>query len=124
MTELDEIYKCAICGNVVDVVHKGAGELVCCGQPMEVFQEKTQDEGNEKHKPLIEVQGDHSIVKVGSVPHPMEAEHYIEWIEGTTVDGIILRSFLKPGVEPIVKFPVVIVKARAYCNVHGLWTSD
>ena len=122
MTQQFQIYKCAICGNVVEVLHAGAGELICCGQPMKLQEEKTQEEGNEKHKPIIEEDSEGIVVKVGSVPHPMEEEHYIEWIEIYTDKGRS-KKFLKPGEKPEVVFPIKAQKmfARAYCNVHGLW---
>ncbi len=124
MTEINQIYKCNVCGNMTEVVHNGVGELVCCGQPMELKQEKTEDEGVEKHKPIIEKTDIGVIVKVGSDPHPMESEHYIEWIEVVTEH----RSYWKrlgPGKEPIAEFCLEAenLTARAYCNVHGLWRS-
>lgn len=124
MTELHQIYKCNVCGNIVEVLHAGAGELVCCGQPMELLKEKTEDEGQEKHVPVIEKTGNGVKVKVGSVPHPMEAEHYIEFIE-LIADGGIYRKFLKPGQPPEAEFAVKAdsIQAREFCNVHGLWKS-
>jgi len=118
MTELNQVYKCEICGNVVEVLHKATGELVCCGQPMDLQQEKTQDEGQEKHVPIIE----NNKVKVGSVPHPMEESHFIEWIEATT-ETAKCKKTLKPGDTPEAEFEEKPQKARAYCNAHGLWTS-
>ncbi len=124
MTELNQIYKCNICGNIVEVLHSGAGELVCCGQPMELLKEKTEDEGMEKHIPVIEFEGNKVIVKVGSVPHPMEEKHYIEWIEAIA-DGKHFKKFLKPNEKPEAEFCIKADKitAREYCNVHGLWKS-
>ena len=81
MTKLNEVYKCSLCGNIVEVVHAGAGALVCCNQPMALLTENTVDASKEKHVPVIEVGAASITVKVGSVPHPMEATHYIEWIE-------------------------------------------
>lgn len=95
MTQLKQIYKCNICGNVVEVLHTGAGQLVCCGQPMELLKEKTKDIGQEKHVPVIEKTEADVKVKVGSTPHPMEKEHYIEWIE-IIANGRVYRKFLKP----------------------------
>ena len=118
MTELNQIYKCNVCGNIVEVMHAGIGELVCCGKPMELQTEKTEDEGNEKHVPVIE----ENKVKVGSIPHPMEEEHYIEWIE-ITANGKTGKKLLKPGDSPEAKFETQPEKARIYCNVHGLWKS-
>ena len=122
MTELNEIYKCNVCGNIVQVIHSGAGELVCCGQPMELLKEKTEDEGMEKHVPVIEKTENGVKVKVGSVEHPMEENHFIEWIE-VIADGSSYRKFLKPGEKPEAEFEVSAesITAREYCNVHGLW---
>jgi len=122
MTELKQIYKCNICGNIVEVLHAGAGELVCCGQPMELLKEKTADVGLEKHVPVVERLDGKIKVKVGSVPHPMEQTHYIEWIE-MIADGKIYRRLLKPGDKPEAEFEVTAKKivAREYCNIHGLW---
>jgi superoxide reductase len=124
MTAVKQIYKCNVCGNIVEVLHAGQGELVCCGQPMELLEAKTADEGKEKHVPVIEA-GDKGVkVKVGSVPHPMEEKHYIEWIEVIT-DGDGCRQFLKPGDKPEAEFDIKSrkVAAREYCNIHGLWKS-
>jgi superoxide reductase len=122
MTQKKEIYKCNFCGNVVEVLHSGVGELVCCGQPMEKMNAKSQDEGLEKHLPVAEANGQKTKVKVGAVPHPMIAEHFIEWIEIETANGC-LRKFLKPGDAPEAEFEIseANFQARAYCNVHGLW---
>jgi superoxide reductase len=108
----------------VEVLGAGAGELVCCGQPMELLKEKTEDEGQEKHVPVVEKTGEGFMVKVGSVPHPMEDSHFIQWIE-LIADGRVLRKFLKPGEAPEAEFCVEAEKAEAreYCNVHGLWKS-
>ncbi|MBN3036840.1 MAG: desulfoferrodoxin [Candidatus Diapherotrites archaeon] len=124
MTELRQVYKCNVCGNIVEVLHAGVGELVCCGQPMQLLDEKTQDKGMEKHVPVIERSGDVVRVKVGSVPHPMEEAHYIEWVE-LVADGVVHRKFLKPGDAPEAEFHVSAreLSAREYCNVHGLWVS-
>ena len=122
MTELRQIYRCNICGNIVEVVHTGVGQLVCCGQPMELLKEKTEDISLEKHVPVIEKIGNKVKVKVGSVPHPMEEKHYIEWIQ-IVADGISCRKFLKPGQKPEAEFETTARKidAREYCNIHGLW---
>lgn len=122
MTALKQIYKCNICGNIVEVLHAGAGELVCCGQPMQLLVEKNQDIGQEKHVPVIEKTVTGVKVKVGSIPHPMEEKHYIEWIE-IIADGRIYRKFLKPGEQPEAEFEIQAekIEAREYCNVHGLW---
>ncbi len=122
--EKNEVYKCSICGNIVEVLTAGGGELVCCGQPMELLEAKTQDQGLEKHVPVIE-EGENSIlVKVGEVPHPMEAEHWINWIEVITKDGKNYRKFLNPGDQPQAEFCLKsdeIETVREFCNVHGLW---
>lgn len=116
------IYKCEVCGNIVEVLHAGDGELVCCDQPMTLMDEKTADTGKEKHVPVIEKVDGGYTVKVGSVPHPMEDKHYIEWIE-LLADGRAYRRFLQPGQAPEAVFHVdaARVEAREYCNVHGLW---
>jgi superoxide reductase len=117
-----QIYKCSICGNIVEVLHGGAGELVCCGEPMELLDEKTADTGKEKHVPVVEKVDGGYKVKVGDVPHPMEEKHYIEWIE-LLADGKAYRQFLQPGVAPEALFHIEAdsVSAREHCNVHGLW---
>ena len=124
MTKRNQIYKCNVCGNIIEVVHDASGQLVCCGQPMQLMEEKTADSANEKHVPVIEKQNDGILVKVGSVPHPMEKEHYIEWIE-LTADGISYKKFLNPGDKPEAFFPVKgeNLSAREYCSVHLLWKS-
>ena len=124
MAEIQQIYKCDVCGNIVEVLHGGAGELVCCGKPMELLKEKTEDEGQEKHVPVIEKTDSSIMVKVGSVPHPMEDNHYIEFIE-IIADGEVCRHFLKPGDKPEAEFCIQAesVTAREHCTVHGLWKS-
>ena len=122
MTELKQIYKCSVCGNMVEVVHTGAGELVCCGQPMELKTSNTQEAATEKHIPVVEKKDGMILVKVGSVPHPMEEEHFIEWVEIISGEKSI-RKRLKPGDASEVKFCDLgeSTEVRAYCNVHGLW---
>ncbi|KPK41368.1 MAG: desulfoferrodoxin [Phycisphaerae bacterium SG8_4] len=122
MAERLQIYKCATCGNIVEVLSGGAGQLVCCGGPMDLLDEKTADAATEKHVPVIEKIGGGYKVKVGSVPHPMTDEHLIEWIE-LLADGKAYRQFLEPGAEPEATFNVEAdsVSAREHCNVHGLW---
>jgi superoxide reductase len=122
MAEQLEVYKCDLCGNIVEVLHGGAGELVCCGQPMKLFVENTVDAAKEKHVPAIEKTAEGFKVKVGSVPHPMEEKHYIEWVE-VIAGGKTYRQFLKPGEEPEATFCIDAdqVTAREYCNLHGLW---
>lgn len=122
MTERRQIYRCNVCGNIVEVLHAGVGQLVCCGRPMELLKEKTEDVGMEKHVPLIEKTEKAVKVRVGSTPHPMEEKHYIEWIE-VIADGVTHRKFLKPGDKPEADFEVKAdkIEAREYCNIHGLW---
>ena len=123
MTEKLRVYKCEICGNIVEVLHSGVGELVCCGQPMTLQEEKTDDVTTEKHVPYIEKTDDGVKVRVGqNTTHPMEQKHYIEWIE-IIVDGKAYRQFLNPGDAPEAVFAVEgqSITAREYCNVHGLW---
>jgi superoxide reductase len=124
MTDRLQIYKCEICGNIVEVIHEGKGELVCCGEPMKQFVENTVDAAREKHVPVIERTASGFTIKVGSVPHPMEEKHYIEWIE-VIADGEAYRQFLKPGEAPEATFDIAgeKVTAREYCNLHGLWKS-
>jgi superoxide reductase len=122
MAQQLEVYKCGVCGNIVEVLHGGAGELVCCGQPMKRFVENTMDAAKEKHVPVIEKTATGFKVKVGSVAHPMEEKHWIEWIE-VIVAGKAYRQFLKPGEAPEAAFDMKAdkVTAREYCNLHGLW---
>ena len=122
MTEKLQVYKCEVCGNIVEVIHEGAGELVCCGQPMKLFVENTEDAAQEKHVPVIEKIDGGFKVAVGSVAHPMEKKHYIEWIE-LVADGRAYRQFLNPGDAPeaVFKIEAEKVTVREYCNLHGLW---
>ncbi len=122
MTKQKQIYRCNVCGNIVEVLDAGVGQLVCCGQPMELIEEKTEDVGKEKHVPVIEKTEKGIKIKVGSVPHPMEEAHYIEWIE-IIADGKYCRKFLKPGDKPEAEFEIEAEKleSREYCNIHGLW---
>lgn len=122
MTKLNEIYRCNVCKNMVEVIHASGGTLVCCGQPMELLKEKIKDIGFEKHVPVIEISKDKITVKIGAIEHPMEEKHYIEWIE-LLADGKIYRKYLKPNDKPIAEFFISAktVTAREYCNVHGLW---
>jgi superoxide reductase len=123
MTQRLQIYKCEICGNIVEVLHEGKGELVCCGEPMVLFTENTVDAAKEKHVPVKEASGSGVTVKVGDVAHPMEEKHYIEWIEVIDGSGAAYRKFLKPGEDPRAAFDGLdtSVTAREYCNLHGLW---
>jgi superoxide reductase len=122
MAEKLEIYKCELCGNIVEVLHGGKGELVCCNQPMKLYKENTVDAAKEKHVPVVEKVDGGFKVNVGSVAHPMEEKHYIEWIE-IIADGKAYRQFLNPGDAPEAFFKIDAdqVTAREYCNVHGLW---
>jgi superoxide reductase len=122
MAERLEVYKCGICGNIVEVLHGGAGELVCCGQAMNQLVENTVDAAKEKHVPVVEKVDGGVKVKVGEVAHPMEEKHWIEWVE-VVVDGKAYRQFLNPGEAPEATFNVEggPVTAREYCNLHGLW---
>lgn len=117
-----EVYKCECCGNMVEVIHAGEGELSCCDKPMVKLTENTTDAAKEKHVPLIEKVDGGYKVSVGSVLHPMEEDHYIEWIE-LLADGQAYRQFLNPGEEPVAVFEVdaASVSAREFCNKHGLW---
>ena len=117
-----EVYKCPICGNIVEVMHSGAGALICCGKNMDLMTENTVDAATEKHVPVIEKIDCGYKVTVGSTLHPMVEDHYIEWIE-LLADGKAYRKFLNPGDEPIATFDVEAssVSAREYCNKHGLW---
>ena len=122
MTKLLQIYKCNVCGNIVEVVNTGRGDLVCCQQTMELKNENTQDAAREKHVPVVEGSGNKVTVKVGSLEHPMEVKHYIEWIE-VIADGKAYMQFLNPGDVPQAEFEITgeNITARAYCNLHGLW---
>lgn len=122
MTARLQIYKCEVCGNIVEVLHEGAGELVCCGQPMTLCRENEVDAAVEKHVPVIEEVEGGVKVKVGDVAHPMQEEHHIEWIEVISGEAAY-RAFLKPGDEPEAVFNIDVgqITAREYCNLHGLW---
>ena len=125
MTKRLQIFKCEACGNIVEMLHSGDGELVCCGEPMKLYDEKTADSATEKHVPVIEKIDTGFKVTVGSTLHPMEEKHYIEWIE-LIADGEAYRQFLNPGDEPVATFCVEAssVTAREYCNIHGLWKAQ
>lgn len=122
MAERYEIYKCEVCGNIVEVLHGGKGELVCCGKPMKLMKEGTTDGAKEKHVPVVEKTAKGYKVTVGAVAHPMEEKHYIEWIE-LIADDVSYKAFLKPGQKPEAEFCVQASKvtAREYCNIHGHW---
>ena len=114
--KINQVYKCNVCGNIVEVLHVGGGTLVCCGQDMELLQENTVDASKEKHVPVIEAKK----IKIGIQEHPMTQEHHIEWIEASSQEQKS-RVFLKPGDKPEAEFCFEIEEARAYCNLHGLW---
>ncbi len=122
MAEKLQVYKCAACGNVVEVLTAGNGNLVCCGKSMEHLAVKTADQGKEKHVPVIEKCSGGFKVKIGSIPHPMEEKHFIQWIE-VIADGGIYRQTLKPGQTPeaVFNLPAENVTAREHCNLHGVW---
>ena len=122
MTQLKQVYKCEICGNIVEIVHASGGTLVCCGQPMALQVENTADAAKEKHVPVVEkVQGG-VLIKVGAIEHPMLETHYIEWIEVQTANKIY-RKYLNPGDKPQALFLVEeeVLCVREYCNIHELW---
>ncbi len=122
MSVMNGIYKCDVCGNIVQLIHDGGGDLACCNEDMKYMQENTVDAAKEKHVPVIEKTGSGYKVKVGEVAHPMEAEHYIEWIE-LIADGVSYRAYLNPGDAPEAEFCIdaADVSAREYCNKHGAW---
>ena len=122
MNKIKEVYKCKICGNIVEIVYAGNGVLVCCGQPMILQIENTVDAAKEKHVPVVEKVKGGVLVKVGAVEHPMLEAHYIELIEIQTANKIY-RKYLNPGDKPEAIFLLEeeILSAREYCNIHGLW---
>lgn len=129
MVNQNKIYKCEVCGNILESLWDSSVVPVCCNKTMKLLNENTVEASTEKHIPVITVQGDKKVkVTVGSIPHPMEEKHFIEWIE-LSVEGRIYKKFLKPGDKPEAVFefetvPGAIgndIKARAYCNLHGLW---
>lgn len=124
-TQKQQVYQCSVCGNMVEVVHASGGELVCCGQPMDLLTENTTDAAQEKHVPVVESVEGGIKVKVGSVAHPMEDEHYIEWIEAEA-DGQVYRRYLAAGDVPEAVFPLQgdQIAVRAFCNLHGLWKAQ
>ena len=124
MTKLFQVYKCGVCGNIVEVVFASIGGLVCCGQPMNLMEENAVDASLEKHVPVFEQDRDNLKVKVGSIAHPMEEKHYIEWIEVINGNGKAYKQFLKPGENPEAVFCIKSkdkLTVREYCNIHGLW---
>lgn len=125
MAQRNEVYKCEACGNIVEVLHAGGGELVCCGAPMVLQTENTVDAAKEKHVPVLAKIDGGVTVKVGEVAHPMADDHYIEWIE-IIADGKTYRQFLNPGDTPEATFTVTAnqITARSYCNLHGFWKAS
>ncbi|ACC97579.1 Superoxide reductase Sor [Elusimicrobium minutum Pei191] len=126
MTKLNEIYKCSVCGNIVEVVHASVGELTCCGKPMVLQTENTVDAAKEKHVPFVTKTADGYKVQIGSVEHPMTEEHHIEWIELICEEcNKVMRKHLNPGDKPVAEFKTKSQKvlAREYCNLHGLWST-
>ena len=125
MAKLLEVYKCNLCGNIVEVIHAGDGDLVCCGEEMVLLTENTVDAAKEKHVPVIEKVDGGYRVTIGSVAHPMEEKHYIEWIE-LIADGKAYRQFLNPGDAPTATFNVTAknLSARELCNLHGVWSAQ
>lgn len=125
MTQKYEIYKCETCGGIVEILHEGESDFVCCGQPMTKMVEKSTDVGTEKHLPVVEKAEHGTTIKIGSSPHPMEEKHYIEWIEAFRKDGKVVRVPLHPGDKPeahILWNVEDLAQVREYCNVHGLWS--
>ena len=125
VSEKNQIFKCKVCGNIVEVVNVGGGTLVCCGQPMQLIDERTQEGAREKHLPVVEKTEKGFKVTVGSVPHPMEEKHYIQWIE-VMADGMLYRQYLNPNEAPEAEFEINAkhIEAREYCNLHGLWKTS
>lgn len=123
MAERLQVYRCNVCGNIVEVMHGSDGELVCCGKPMELLVESSTDAATEKHVPVIEEQDGGYLVKVGEVEHPMTEKHYIEWIEVITDDNRVYRKYLTPNDKPQAFFKVdgKVMAAREYCTLHGHW---
>jgi superoxide reductase len=121
VTKLNQIWKCEVCGNVVEIFHEGVDALVCCEEKMKLVEENVVDADKEKHVPILK----DGAVQVGNVLHPMEEKHYIEWIEVVLRSGRIIRKFLKPGDEPILSACCdKVASIRSYCNLHGLWINS
>ena len=130
MSEKLEIYKCNVCGSVIEVINSGVGQLVCCSLPMEHLPEhKNDDEFQEKHVPIVTLEGENKTIRVGSIPHPMEEKHYIMIIEAISPDKKYLkRKYLHPQEEPKMDLKHNCkydnFTARELCNIHGLWVSE
>jgi len=125
MTTQNQVYKCGICGGMLEVLIAGGENLTCCGEKMRLLAENTTDASKEKHVPIVEKTDKGVLVKIGSVPHPMEEKHYIQFIE-IIYNGVSHKKFLKPGDKPEAEFclagaSVDSVIAREHCNLHGLW---
>jgi len=128
MSERLELYKCHVCGNVIEVLVSGIGELVCCGEPMERLEAKTQDsEFGEKHVPVItQIEHGGAEIKVGSILHPMEEKHYIQFIQTISHDKTFMQTkFLSPDNQPLMKVSNIgdVETARELCNIHGVWSA-
>ena len=130
MSEKMSLYKCNVCGNIIEIIHAGEGQLVCCSLPMEELKEQNNDdEMNEKHVPIVTIEGENKTIRVGSIPHPMEKEHYVVFIEAISPDKRYLkRKYLYPNDEAKMDLKHNCAydefTARELCNIHGLWTSD
>jgi superoxide reductase len=125
MIEKKQVYKCSVCGNIVESLWDGEPEIVCCGKPMSKLIANTVDAAKEKHVPVIVRNGNKVTVKVGSVPHPMEPKHYILFVE-VLAGSKVYRHDFKPG-DKVAEATFLIEEtdlvAREYCNLHGLWAS-
>lgn len=133
MTKINEIYHCSICGNIISVFHDGPGVLSCCDQTMSLLKSNTIEASLEKHIPVFQKTKKGFKIQVGSIPHPMEEKHFIEWLEFAIEDKIIRKQF-RPGekAELIIECQNYNLDnckkdnpkwIRAYCNLHGLWKS-
>jgi len=123
MTERFQVYKCDSCGNMVEMLHGSSQQMTCCGKPMRHLLENVVEASKEKHVPVVKESGKEIEVKVGSVPHPMEKDHYIEWIEAVKDGRTIFRQYLNPGEAPEARFKTDAkgIVVREFCNLHGLW---
>lgn len=125
MTEKLEMYRCDVCGNLVQVLISGEGELVCCGKPMVLINPNTSEDASlEKHVPVFIKDAEGRLeIQVGSVPHPMEDKHYIMFIETISGDkNHVALEYLHPEQEPKMRLEMQEPeKAIAFCNIHGLW---
>lgn len=119
-----KFFICEHCGNIIAMVKNAGVPVMCCGQKMTELVPGTTDASVEKHVPEYKVEGSKVVVTVGSVEHPMQEEHYIEWVSLQTKSGN-QRKALKPGQEPKVCFAICdgdeVEAVYAYCNLHGLW---